>query len=77
MEVSFKSMTDWIKKLVEWFSSVTDLLKSIFVFSVIAGLLFNDPFGVLTNVGTFFGNFGDKGVAGLISLLMIVLLYKK
>ena len=77
MEVSFKSMTDWIKMLVEWFSSVTDLLKSIFVFSVIAGLLFNDPFGVLTNVGTFFGNFGDKGLAGLISLLLIVLWYKK
>ena len=77
MEVSFKSMTDWIKKLVEWFSSVTDLLKSIFVFSVIAGLLFNDPFGVLTNVGTFFGNFGDIVFAGLISLLLIVLWYIK
>ena len=77
MEVSFKSMTSWIKKLVDWFNSVTDLLKSIFVFSVIAGLLFNDPFGVLANVGTFFGNFGDKGLAGLISLLLIVLWYKK
>tara|TARA_B100000287_G_C20146549_1_gene588383 strand:- start:317 stop:535 length:219 start_codon:yes stop_codon:yes gene_type:complete len=66
-----------LKKVVDWINNVIDLLKSLFIFSVIAGLLFNDPFGVLNNIGTLLGGFGDKGLAGLISLLLIVLWYKK
>ena len=53
------------------------LMKSLFIFAVISGLLFNDPFGVLSAVGTLLGGFGDKGLAGLVSLLLIVLWYKK
>ena len=66
-----------IQNIVKWVNNITELLKSLFVFSVIAGLLFNDPFGVLSNIGTLLGGFGDKGLAGLISLLLIVLWYKK
>ena len=67
----------YIKVINKWLQEITNLLTNIFVFAVVCGLLFNDPFGVLANVGTFFGNFGDKGLAGLISLLLIVLWYKK
>ena len=66
-----------LKKTIQWINNITDLLKSLFIFAVIAGLLFNDPFGVLTNIGSLLGGFGDKGLAGLISLLLIVLWYKK
>ena len=66
-----------LKKVIDWINNITDLLKSLFIFSVVAGLLFNDPFGVLSSIGTLLGGFGDKGLAGLISLLLIVLWYKK
>ena len=66
-----------LSKIVEWVNNINDLLKSLFIFSVIAGLLFNDPFGVLSYIGTLLGGFGDKGLAGLVSLMLIVLWYKK
>ena len=66
-----------LKKVVNWVNNINDLMKSLFIFAVIAGLLFNDPFGVLSAVGTLLGGFGDKGLAGLVSLLLIVLWYKK
>ena len=70
LEVSFK-------KTIQWVNHITDLLKSLFIFAVIGGLLFNDPFGVLANIGNMLGGFGDQGLAGLVSLLLIVLWYKK
>ena len=66
-----------LKKVIDWINNITDLLKSLFIFSVVAGLLFDDPFGILSNIGNLLGGFGDKGLAGLISLLLIVLWYKK
>lgn len=66
-----------LNKIVKWVNNLNDLLKSLFIFSVIAGLLFNDPFGVLSSIGLLLGGFGDKGLAGLISLMLIVLWYKK
>ena len=65
------------KNIIKWVNNISDLLKSLFIFAVIAGLLFGDPFGVLTNIGTLLGDFGEKGLAGLISLLLIVLWYRK
>ena len=66
-----------LKKVTQWVNNISDLLKSLFIFAVISGLLFSDPFGVLGNIGRLMGDFGDKGLAGLISLLLIVLWYKR
>ena len=66
-----------IKKINEWLIKVTELLTNVFVFAVICGLLFNDPFGVINTISTLISNVGEKGLAGFISLAIIVLIYRR
>ena len=61
----------------KWLIDITNLLTNVFVFAVICGLLFNDPFGVINTISTLISNVGEKGLAGFISLAIIVLVYKK
>ena len=66
-----------IKKINKWLITFTDLLTNVFVFSVICGLLFNDPFGVINTISTLISNVGEKGLAGFISLTIIILIYRR
>ena len=66
-----------IKKINKWLITFTDLLTNVFVFAVICGLLFNDPFGVINTISTLISNVGEKGLAGFISLAIIILIYRR
>jgi len=66
-----------IKKINEWLIKVTELLTNVFVFAVICGLLFNDPFGVINTITSLISNVGEKGLAGFISLTIIILIYRR
>ena len=66
-----------IKKINEWLIKFTELLTNVFVFAVICGLLFNDPFGVINTISTLISNVGEKGLAGFISLAIIILIYRR
>ena len=66
-----------IKKINKWLITFTDLLTNVFVFTVICGLLFNDPFGVINTISTLISNVGEKGLAGFISLTIIILIYRR
>ena len=66
-----------IKKINKWLIKVTELLTNVFVFAVICGLLFNDPFGVINTISTLISNVGEKGLAGFISLTIIILIYRR
>ena len=66
-----------IKKINKWLVTITDLLTNVFVFAVICGLLFNDPFGVINTISTLISNVGEKGLAGFISLAIIILIYRR
>ena len=66
-----------ISKLNKWLITFTELLKNILVFGIICGLLFDDPFGVINTIGTLISDIGDKGLAGLISLSILILLYRR
>ena len=66
-----------IKKINEWLIKVTELLTNVFVFAVICGLLFNDPFGVINTISTLISNVSEKGLAGFISLTIIILIYRR
>jgi len=66
-----------IKKINKWFNEIIELLQNILVFSVIIGLLFNDFFGVLNTISNLINNIGEMGLAGLISLALIVLIYRR
>ena len=66
-----------IKKINKWLITFTDLLTNVFVFAIICGLLFDDPFGVINTISTLISNVGDKGLAGFISLTIIILIYRR
>ena len=61
----------------KWLGELTELLKTLIVFGLIAGILFNDYFGVIEGIGRVVGQFGDGGIAGLLALMIIALWYQK
>ena len=69
-------MKKYIKAINKWLIDVTEVLKNILVFAIICGLLFNDPFGIINTISNLISNVGEKGLAGLISLLLIITLYR-
>ena len=66
-----------INKINKWLINITELLTNVFVFAVICGLLFNDPFGVINTISTLISGVGEKGLAGFISLTIIILIYRR
>ena len=68
-------MDKYLKTIINWFSKINELLIIIFVFATISGLLFNDPFKVIDTINKLLNNLNSDGMAGLISLLVIMLWY--
>jgi hypothetical protein len=66
-----------INKLNKWLIDITEVLKNVLVFAVICGLLFNDPFGIINTISNLISNVDEKGLAGFISLAIIVLIYRR
>ena len=66
-----------IKKIKKWLVTVTDLMKNILVFAIISGLLFNDPFGTIGAITKLISGVGPQGLAGFISLAIIILMYRR
>ena len=70
-------MKDALQFVNKWLGELTELLKTLIVFGLIAGILFNDYFGVIGGIGRLMGQLGENGLAGLVALILIVLWYKK
>ncbi len=70
-------MRKHIKKINKWLIDVTDVLKNVLVFAVVCGLLFNDPFGIINTISNLISGVDEKGLAGLISLLIITTVYNR
>ena len=70
-------MNKIIKIINKWFVDITEVLKNVLVFAVICGLLFNDPFGIINTISDLISNVGERGLAGFISLAIIVLIYRR
>ena len=68
-------MKKFFKEINKWLLDVTEVLKNVLVFAVVCGLLFNDPFGIITTISNLISGVGERGLAGLISLLIIITLY--
>ena len=70
-----------MKKLINtinsWLTNITEVLKNVLVFAVVCGLLFNDPFGIIDTISNLISGVGERGLAGLISLLIITTLYRR
>ena len=65
------------KTIMKSFKQLNDLLITLFVFTIVSGLLFKDPFGVIESISNMISNVGDNGIAGLISLLVVVIWYRR
>tara|TARA_R110002020_G_scaffold147585_1_gene323058 strand:- start:12905 stop:13120 length:216 start_codon:yes stop_codon:yes gene_type:complete len=63
--------------IINNFKQVNDLLITLFIFAVISGLLFRDPFGVIESIGNMISNINDNGISALIALLVVVLWYRR
>ena len=61
----------------EWISDISGFLQQLIVLGVTAGILFNDPFGVIAGIGNLMGQIGDSGLAGLVALVLVATWYKK
>ena len=70
-------MKKFFKEINKWLLDVTEVLKNVLVFAVVCGLLFNDPFGIITTISNLISGVGERGLAGLISLLIIITLYRR
>ena len=64
-------------KVNKWLLNITDLMKNILVFGIIAGLLFGDPFGVISTISNLISGVGEQGLAGFISLAILILIYRR
>ena len=70
-------MTKYVKKINKWLVDITEVLKNVLVFAVICGLLFNDPFGIIGVISNLISDVGERGLAGFISLAIIILVYRR
>jgi len=70
-------MKKLINKVNKMLVNLTDILTNVFMFTIISGLLFNDPFGTIETISGIISNIGERGMAGIISLIIIVLVYKR
>ena len=69
-------MKKYFKTINKWLVDITEVLKNVLVFAVICGLLFNDPFGIIGVISNLISDVGERGLAGLISLLLVITLYR-
>ena len=65
------------REINKWLVEITTVLKNVLVFSIVAGLLFNDPFGVINTISNLMSGVGEQGLVGFISLAIIILVYRR
>ena len=65
-----------VTELTEWLGTFVELLKVLLVLGIVIGILFEDYFGVIDNLGVIMKNLGQQGLAGLVALAILVTWYK-
>ena len=70
-------MKKYIKVINKWLIDITFLLTNVLAFAIISGLLFNDPFGTIEMIVKLISGVNEKGLAGFISLAIIILMYRR
>ena len=58
-------------------TELSNFLLSLIVLGVAIGILFNDYFGVIGGIGIVMVQVGEKGLAGLVALILVAVWYKK
>ena len=71
------NMNKYIKHINKWLTDITQLLTNVLTFAIICGLLFNDPFGIINTISNVISGVGETGLAGFISLAILILMYRR
>ena len=70
-------MKQIISTVNELVTELSSFLLSLIVLGVAVGILFNDYFGVIDGIGNLMTGIGEKGLAGLVAIILVALWYKK
>tara|TARA_B100001250_G_scaffold189627_1_gene162882 strand:- start:3 stop:221 length:219 start_codon:yes stop_codon:yes gene_type:complete len=65
-----------VTELTDWLGTFVELLKVLLVLGIVIGILFQDYFGVIANLGVIMRNLGQQGLAGLVALGLLATWYK-
>ena len=61
--------------VVLFLRQVIELLLLLLIVGVIVGFMFNDPFHVIHNIIVFMATVSDKGMAGILTIFLISVVY--
>jgi len=70
-------MKQGLQVVKTWLDGITGLLTGLLVVSLLVGILYEDYFGTLGNLKGFLATVGDKGLAGLLAIVLVTVWYKK
>ena len=65
-----------VTELTDWLGTFVELLKVLLVLGIVIGILFQDYFGVIANLGVIMNSLGQQGLAGLVALGLLATWYK-
>ena len=65
-----------VTELTQILGTFVELLKVLTVLGIVIGILYEDYFGVIENLGIVMTNLGQQGLAGLVALALLVTWYK-
>ena len=65
-----------VTELTDWLGTFVELLKVLLVLGIVIGILFEDYFGVIGNLGVLMTKLGQQGLAGLVALGLLATWYK-
>jgi len=70
-------MKQGLQTVKSWLDALTGLLVGLLVVTLLIGIIWSDQFGTLGNLEAFLSRVGDKGLAGLLAIVLVVVWYKK
>ncbi|MAX10320.1 MAG: hypothetical protein CMG13_05640 [Candidatus Marinimicrobia bacterium] len=70
-------MKQGLQTVKSWLDALTGLLIGLLVVTLLIGIIWSDQFGTLGNLEAFLSRVGDKGLAGLLAIVLVVVWYKK
>ncbi len=70
-------MKQGLQTVKSWLDALTGLLIGLLVVTLLIGIIWSDQFGTLGNLEAFLSRVGDRGLAGLLAIVLVVVWYKK
>jgi len=71
------SITETMSSISSWLRAITELGVSLILAFVVIDVLFPGATGVVENISGIVGQFSEKGLVGLIALLLFLIVFKQ